>query len=288
LRHFKVGVEGLSIHVAEGGAEDKEGLLFLHGWPQDWSAFAAVMGAMQEDARVVALDLPGVGLSDRPAPSNDKRTLAFCIRDVIESLGLRDMTLVGHDIGAQIVHAYLRAFPGTLKRAVLISAVLPGIAPWHRMASNAQAWHLTFHAIPALPEILVSGHRTSYFNHFFDRLAGPAGVDLRARAAYAAAYARPVALRTGFEWFRAFGKDERDNLAPRSHRIETPVLVLRGEHEPGEIADHVAGLRESGLDDVRGETVAGCGHFAPDEQPEVVARLLRRFIEAPVAQASEV
>jgi pimeloyl-ACP methyl ester carboxylesterase len=286
LRHFHVGIEGLSIHVAEGGAEDKEGLLFLHGWPQDWSAFAGVMSALQDDARVVAIDLPGIGLSDRPAPSNDKRTLAYYVHGVIESLGLHDVTLVGHDVGGQIAYAYLHAFPGALKRAVLMNTAIPGVDPWSRVTRNPQIWHFGFHAVPGLPEILVSEHRSSYFNFFYDRLAGPAGVSPRARASYALAYARPVGLRTGFEWYRAFPKDERDNLASRGHSVGTPVLYLRGEFEGGDIGDYVAGLRDSGLTDVRGEIVAASGHFAPDEQAESVAGLLRQFIGASVPQAS--
>lgn len=288
LRHFHVGVEGLSIHVAEGGAEDKEGVLFLHGWPQDWSAFAGVMSALQDDARVIAIDLPGIGLSDRPAPSNDKRTLAFYVHGVIESLGLRDVTLVGHDVGGQIAYAYLHAFPGALKRAVLMNIAIPGVDPWNRVVRNPHIWHFGFHAIPDLPEILVSGHRTNYFNYFYDRLSGPAGVSARARASYLTAYARPVALRTGFEWYRAFAKDERDNLAVRGRQVPTPVLYLRGEYESGDLAEYLAGLRAGGLADLRGEIIAGSGHFAPDEQPESVADLLRRFIEVPVADESAV
>ncbi len=288
MRHFHVGVEGLSIHVAEGGAEDRQGLLFLHGWPQDWSAFAGVMAALQEDARVVALDLPGIGLSERPAYSNDKRTLAFIVRDVIESLGLQDVTLAGHGIGAQIVYSYLRVFPGALRRAVLMNPAIPGVEPWSRVARDARSWYLAFHAIQGLPEILVSSHRTSYFNYFYDRLSGPAGVSVRARAAYVAAYASPVALRTGFEWFRAFTRDERDNQAVRGERVDTPVLVLRGEHETALVADDIAGLRDSGCADVRGDVVRGSGYFAPDEQAEAVAVLLREFIDVPVPQASAV
>jgi pimeloyl-ACP methyl ester carboxylesterase len=284
LRHFHVGIEGLSIHVAEGGAEDKEGLLFLHGWPQDWSAFTGIMGALQEDARVIAIDLPGIGLSDRPAPSNDKRTLAYYVNGVIESLGLRDVTLVGHDVGGQIVYAYLHAFPGSLRRAVLMNIAIPGVDPWSRVTHSPQIWHLAFHAIPDLPEILVTGHRASYFNFFYDRLAGPVGVSARARASYALAYARPVALRTGFEWYRAFPKDERDNLAMRGHRVTTPVLYLRGDREGGDIEDYVAGLRAGGLLDVRGQIVETSGHFSPDEQAETVAAALRRFIAAPLTQ----
>jgi len=238
------------------------------------------MDALRNDARVIAIDLPGIGLSEMPAPSNDKRTLARCVRGLIRALGLADVTLVGHDIGGQIAHAYLHAFPGELKRAVLMNIVIPGVEPWSKVVRNPHLWHFAFHTVPELPETLIEGHPARYFDFFYDRLAGPVGVSARARELYVAAYARPLALRTGFEWYRAFAQDERDNLAVRGHPVATPVLYLRGDHESGDISEYVTGLRASGLQDVDGAIIPSSGHFAPDEQAQVVAALLRRFISA--------
>jgi len=59
--------------------------------------------------------------------------------------------------------------------------------------------------------------------------------------------------------------------------VPTPVLYLRGDREPGELATYVHGMRGAGLD-VRGEQVRDSGHFLPDEQPAALAAALRRFI----------
>jgi pimeloyl-ACP methyl ester carboxylesterase len=59
------------------------------------------------------------------------------------------------------------------------------------------------------------------------------------------------------------------------------VLYLRGGAEQGlELERYVTGLRESGLTSVEGATIPDSGHFAPDEQPDAVARLLREFTRA--------
>lgn len=60
---------------------------------------------LSEEAYVVAMDWPEIGSSETPPPSNDKRTLAKYVRDVLKQLGLQDVTLVGHDVGSQIVSA---------------------------------------------------------------------------------------------------------------------------------------------------------------------------------------
>jgi pimeloyl-ACP methyl ester carboxylesterase len=58
-----------------------------------------------------------------------------------------------------------------------------------------------------------------------------------------------------------------------------PVLYVHGAAEKGlELDRYVAGLRASGLSAVEGRTVAGSGHFAPEEQPELVANLLLDFV----------
>lgn len=281
LRHRRVQVEQLPIHVVEAGSPDKPAILFVHGWPESSTAFEQVMFLLSGKAHLVAMDLPGIGGSpDRP-PSGDKRTLARCVRGVIAALGLEDVSLVGHDVGGQIVFAFLHGFPGVLRRAVIMNVVVPGVDPWAEVRRNPSIWHFAFHAVPELPERLVTGRQADYFAWFYDRLsAGPGGVSPRAREVYAEAYARPEALRAGFDWYRAFPQDEKNNLAVERQPVDTPVLYLRGEKDPGAALDrYLEGLRHGGLRNVEGGVIANSGHFAPDEQPGEVARALERFLE---------
>jgi pimeloyl-ACP methyl ester carboxylesterase len=263
----------------EGGHADAPPILFLHGWPESWAAFAPIMRLLRDDLRVVAIDLPGVGGSRVPLPANDKRSLAACVRRVIGELDLRAVTLVGHDVGGQIVYAYLRAYPGELTRAAIMNVVVPGIDPWPAVIRNPRIWHFAFHAVPELPERLVTGHEAEYFDFFFNAIAAtPDAVSRSARATYVAAYARAEALRTGFDWYRAFPQDEKDNAATqREAPVDTPVLYLRGTEEGGQLEVYVAGLRAAGLRDVHGLLVPNSGHFSPDEQPVAVAAALREF-----------
>jgi pimeloyl-ACP methyl ester carboxylesterase len=282
LQHRQVQAGALEVHVVEGGSTDDPSILFLHGWPQDASAFARVMEALVGEAHVVAIDLPGVGGSAAEAPAGDKQTLARCVRSVARALSLQDLTLFGHDAGGQIVYAYLHAFPDDLRAAVMANVAVPGVLPWPEIERDPRIWHFNFHAVPELPEAVVAGRERRYFDYFFERLsADPNGVPPAARERYARAYARPGALRAGFEWYRAFPQDKQDNLAVRGQRVATPVLYLRGDAEPGATLDqYVAGLRDGGLVRVRGQKIAGSGHFLADEQPEALAEALRTFLRS--------
>ncbi len=283
LRHRQVQSGDASIHVVEGGSPDQPAVLFVHGWPESWAAFEQTMLFMSDKAHVMAIDLPGIGGSTPPAASGDKRTLARAVRGVIAALGLQRVTLVGHDVGGQIVYAFLHAFPNELHRAVIMNVAVPGVAPWSDIKRNPAIWHFAFHAIPDLPETLVAGRQAEYFAYFYDRLSARAGgVSQRARAVYAEAYARPEALRAGFDWYRAFPQDERNNMAVERQTVDTPVLYLRGTKDPGFGVDrYVEGLRHGGLTNVEAGEIADSGHFAPDEQPEAVARALERFLGLP-------
>jgi len=281
LAHRTVEAGGVSLHALEAGGGAGGSIVLLHGWPQDASSFARVVEDLGRDGHVLAFDLPDIAGS-RGAPADwDKRTLAKIVRDAVRSLGLEAVTLVGHDAGGMVVYAYLRAFPGELARAAILNVAIPGVEPWDEVRRNPQIWHWGFHAVPELPELLVSGHEARYFDFFFDAIAGPQGVPAAARAQHVEAYLRPEALHAGFELYRSFPRDEAFNRRFDGQPLETPVLYVRGDHEYGQIETYLAGLRRAGVRNLTGETLDDCGHFSPQEQPAALAAALRRFAGLP-------
>ena len=278
IRHRHEDIDGATLHVAEAGETGAPAMLLLHGWPESWAAFEGVMEALQGDAHVVAIDLPGIGASTTSPSSGDKRALAGCVHGVVARLGLAGATLVGHDVGGMVAYAFLQRFPDAVARAVIMNTAIPGIDPWDDVVGNPHIWHFAFHAVPDLPEILVGGHEVDYFAYFQHALsARPEGATARARR-HAEAYSRASALQAGFDWYRAFAQDARDNRAACGRRIDKPVLYLRGGEEQGiALERYVDGLRAGGLANVRGEVVPGSGHFAPEEQPRALADALLAF-----------
>ena len=281
IRHRVIG-EGTATHLAEAGPSEKPTVVLLHGWPQSWAAFSRVMLSLRTEAHTIALDLPGIGGSTTPLARNDKRAIAQHLHGVIESLGLSHVTLVGHDVGGMVVYAYLHAYPGELERAAILNVAIPGVAPWDDVVRNPHIWHFAFHTVPQLPEELVSGRQMEYFRYFYNTIsATPDGVSLQDRPTYVDAYSLPEALHTGFEWYRAFPQDAKDNEAVRGDVVRTPVLYVRGDHDAGTMEPYLQGLRENGLENLQGKVIPNCGHFSPDEQPELVAAALREFMKLP-------
>jgi pimeloyl-ACP methyl ester carboxylesterase len=279
LTHRQITFRDAEIHVVQNESFGAPPVMFLHGWPQTAAAFEPLMQAIGPEFHALAIDLPGIGRS-RCRIGATKSAVAGCVRDLIETLGLRRVTLVGHDIGGQVVLAYLVKFPNELERAVIMNVVVPGIEPWDRVLRNPRIWHFAFHNVPELPERLVMGRQRTYFDWFYDALATrPGAISEQSRQAYAAAYAERNALTAGFEWYRAFAEDAEENarFACGPGDTHVPVLYVRGDGEPGKIDEYVAGLQGAGLTNVVGKLISNCGHFAPEERPGEVWRVISDF-----------
>ena len=280
FRHRQLDVAGSHLHVVEAGDPLAAPVLFLHGWPQDWSAWTSVMTRAAGQVHAVAIDLPGIGGSTGDATDGSKRHLAVVVRRLIAALELERPTIVGHDAGGMAAYAYLRAFPD-LDRAVIMDTVIPGVDPWDDVLRIPYVWHFAMHSIPALPERLVRGRERDYFDYFFDVLSpDPSTITPAARDGYVQAYARDTAsLTAGFNWYRTLAQDALDNqAASRNGTVDTPVLYLRGEKETGRMEDYLRGFSAAGLRNVQHALVPGAGHFAAEDAPEEVWQLIAGFI----------
>ncbi len=264
--------------VSAGDPECESSILFLHGWPEDWSSMRQLMVHASRSAHAVAIDLPGIGGSPAARRAGTKSEIARSVLELAEKLELRNLTIVGHDVGGMVAFACLRAQRSPLQAVVIMSVVVPGLKPWEEVIRNPNIWHFGFHKVPDLPELLVTGKERPYFDFFFDAIAAhPERIEDDARERYVAAYARPDALQTGFDWYRRFAEDAKLNAAT-SEAIETPLLYLRGSREPGDIVDYAEGFRSAGARRLSTAVIADSGHFTPEEQPEAAWAEIERFL----------
>lgn len=276
-RHINVG--DARIHVVETGDPDGRPIVLLHGWPESSATWAGLTAVAGDHIHMIAVDLPGVGDSTNTGLDGSKVSIAAVIHQLIGTLGLTGVTLVGHDIGGMVVYAYLRAYQD-IERAVIMNVPIPGVSPWEDFIRSPFLFHFALHSIKELPEILVRGRVRPYFDYFYDLLAAdPGAIDESARAAYVAAYENDGALSAGFDWYRAFAQDAEDNLrAGAGPQVTTPLLYLRGgEERGGDISQYVGGLREAGLQDVVSAVIPGTGHFPQHEAPEETWRVIAGF-----------
>jgi pimeloyl-ACP methyl ester carboxylesterase len=111
-------VDGRSIWVLDAPAwngERDEPLLVLHGFPSCSFDWRLVLDALRAHRRVVAPDLLGFGLSDKPDLRYSMRLQADVVEEVARQLGLSSVALLTHDMGDTVGGELLaRGLEGTL------------------------------------------------------------------------------------------------------------------------------------------------------------------------------
>ncbi|HEY3420053.1 MAG TPA: alpha/beta hydrolase [Methanomassiliicoccales archaeon] len=116
---------GVKLYVQDWG--EGKPILFIHGWPLNHRMFEyQTMALPKQGFRVIALDLRGFGMSDKPWNGYDYDTWVQDIRKVIDALKLRDVTLVGFSIGGAIaMHYAATQNDDRVSKLVLIAAAGP-------------------------------------------------------------------------------------------------------------------------------------------------------------------
>ena len=110
--HAVNGAAGVKLHVREYGKSTGVPILLIHGWSQSHLCWSKQYGSsLANDARIVALDLRGHGMSDAPAEADqytDGNKWADDIAAVIDQLALEQPILVGSSYGGYIISDYVR------------------------------------------------------------------------------------------------------------------------------------------------------------------------------------
>jgi non-heme chloroperoxidase len=110
--HTVNGAAGVKLHVREYGKSSGVPILLIHGWSQNHLCWTKQFGsALKDQARIVALDLRGHGMSDAPAETDqytDGDKWADDIEAVIDQLALDRPILVGWSYGGFIISDYVR------------------------------------------------------------------------------------------------------------------------------------------------------------------------------------
>jgi pimeloyl-ACP methyl ester carboxylesterase len=277
MRTQRIQVDGLGLAASVVGNAGDPALLLLPGWPHSRALYDSVVDRLGERFHVLAFDLPAIGESIGAPPSAEKERLADLLLTAAERAGARSIVVVGIDVGGMIAFAAARDHGHRIKGAMIGNTVVPG-DPWQEIISDPRIWHFAFHAVPDLPELLVTGHERAYFDFFFNFLGSrthPLPDDIRDR--FTEAYARPEALKAGFNWYRAFAADAKRNAEHKV--IDTPILYFRGDADGRSPEDYIAGLREAGARDVRPVTIDGTAEFTPIEAPELFADMVAEFTQ---------
>jgi non-heme chloroperoxidase len=102
-------------------------VVLIHGYPLSGRAWDKQLPVLLEDGhRVITYDRRGFGKSSQPTTGYNYDTFAADLKVLLDTLDLRDVTLVGHSMGTGEVTRYLGAYGSSrVSKGVLISPIPP-------------------------------------------------------------------------------------------------------------------------------------------------------------------
>ncbi|KPC76183.1 hydrolase [Streptomyces sp. NRRL WC-3753] len=250
------------MHVVHDGPPQAPPILLIHGSGASGASWGPVVPALAEHRHVLRVDLPGCGRS--PATeSYDVPRQAARLAALLDDLGLRSVTVVGHSSGGYVATALAERRPDLVGTIALVSTgpALDALLPQ-----------------PMILRLLLAPP--------FGPLLWPRRTDAMLRKGIDATAARPVDVPAdmiedvrGIS-YRSFRTVLRGNTAYLAERgvperlaaLAVPVLVVFGASDPR--WEPSSAHRYEAVPHARLEILPGVGHLPPLEAPEATAGLL--------------
>ncbi len=260
--------DGLRLRVAEAGGADAPPVVLVHGWGASiymWRAWFEPLA--RAGWRVVAVDLPGHGLSDKP--DDDKaytlEAMSSALRRLLECEGLLHAPVIAQSMGATLALqiATERESAGAL---VLVNPAcfgeLPIIPPARAVSGRSLDRvlpHLVSRWVVGRTHRLVYGESARITERDVDEYWAPSQFP-----AYASAMRRLVRR---FDWRRP----PVEGMAARLRALATPPLVVLGTRDRlvRRAAPYGRALLDAGVSMVL-HVIHGGGHAVNEERPEEV------------------
>jgi len=126
-------LDGIRVHYKSYG-KGREALVFVHGWTCNMTFWRGQIPAFESKTRVIAIDLPGHGQSDKPHVDYTMDYFARSIDAVLRDAGVDRAVLVGHSMGTPVIRQFYRKYPNKTLALVLVDGALRPFADEATMA----------------------------------------------------------------------------------------------------------------------------------------------------------
>jgi 2-hydroxymuconate-semialdehyde hydrolase len=271
-----VDVEGRRIRYHETGPTEGPAVVLLHGIGRSLEDWEPQHGRLDATHRVISLDMPGFGLSQRlPAPT----TLAGLADGVWATLGALGVTapvhLMGNSLGGAVAMQMLVDEPARVTTLTLVNSA--GFGKEVTFALRVLA--VPFLGRPLLGRIDPRAAARVERSLFADRaLVTPERVETAVRIArqpdFAAVYLETARALGGF---RGIAPRWRAELLNRVSRNPRPTMLLWGERDLILPATHLTAARAV-LPHAQSHLFADTGHMPQLERPDEFAQLVRPLL----------
>jgi pimeloyl-ACP methyl ester carboxylesterase len=290
VRHGYAQIGGIRLHYAERGEGDKL-VILLHGFPEFWYSWRHQLKELGERYHVVAPDMRGYNLSDKPPRVEDYRmdNLIDDVTGLIRHFGKEKAVVVGHDWGAAVAWGVALKHPEYVSR--LVAMQVPPPAAWRENMTFKQAlrsWYMLFFQIPVLPEWLISLNDFASIERSLKEIPTSRNAFTNTDIAlYKKALREPNALVSAVNYYRAnfvslFFKQQQKNDSEdlRDYRVRVPTLLIYGEQDKFIVPETLRDVNRFVDAPYHEARFKNYGHWIQNEAPDEVNAELANFLDA--------
>jgi len=254
-------LDGYRMRYLRGGSGRP--LLLLHGLLGYSFSWRFALPVLAERATVYAVDMPGVGFSDRPPnPNCSFRSHAEHLLRFLDGIGVQSCDLLGTSHGGAVAMMAAAMAPERIRSLILVAPVNPWSAHGRRLApflSSAPVSWLLLRFEPCLGIV---------HDVLLRRLYGdPRRIRPGTLAGYSAPFKIPGTLNYGLGVVRSWKRDLADLESALPRIADIPALLLWGSQDAAVSPDSAERLRQE-FKHCRLEIFDGVGHLPYEEVPE--------------------
>ncbi|GLV55078.1 epoxide hydrolase [Dictyobacter sp. S3.2.2.5] len=269
VEHGYAENQGVKIHYAALGSGPL--VVMVHGFPDFWYSWRHQMLALAPQYRVVALDLRGYNLSDKPKDGAlySMRYLVGDIQAVIQAQGQQRAIVIGHDWGGAISWQFAIHVPQMTERLVILN--LPHPQSFSReLANNPQQQENSQYA----RNFQMEGAHTKLSAEALSEWVK----DPEARAHYIEAF-----QRSDFEGMLQYYKQNYprppyQEITTPMPKVQTSVLQIHGLQDRYLLPGALNGAWQYIEKDWTLMTVPEAGHFVQHDAADLVSRTILSWL----------
>jgi len=272
-----VEVLGSKMHYIDEGEGDP--ILFLHGNPTSSYLWRNVIPYVSDDTRVIAVDLIGMGKSDKPDIDYSFDDHAKYLNAFIEELELKDVTLVIHDWGSGLGFNYAANNEENIKGIAFMEALLMPMPSYDAMPSPEMVEMFTNFRTPGVGEELIMNQ-----NIFVEQLLP--GMILRELSEeefnhYSEPYPTPESRKPVWKWPNEIPiggepKNTHDIISSYNQWLQTteiPMLMIYAT--PGILGNEMAvQWAEGNLMNLETVHIGPGLHFIQEDNPDAIGEAI--------------
>lgn len=303
MKHHTINIEDVNIHYVEAGADyinhsPRQTIVFLHGFPEYWGTWHAQLDYLSDKYRVIAPDLPGYNLSDKPQQQSffEVPNLIQFIAKFIQGVAPQEKVIVvAHDWGGVIAWPLAAFFPQIVGRLVILNAAHPSTFTremMHNAEQRQKSEYIHELIAPDGVEKLSANHHQYLKDKIFAGMHEGTLNDAQHQV-YQKVWSVPGAVNGMLQYYRAMPQLAPSEKAIRDKskqvitttqmkipniRINCPTLILWGEQDQAFVKENIDGVEEY-VPDVRIKRFPDASHWLQHELPDAVNLEIEAFLQ---------